>query len=136
MWLVYIIAALMTSATVLAIAETLQARQDRWIVRVLTVLLPCAALGLYLWLGNPDVPGAYTQRKDNTRLYTMLAQKPQEDLAKNPADIGALMVLGEINLRLAKDAEAKALYTRALSLAEKTGDARVDVIRRALARVH
>ena len=55
----------------------------------------------------------------------LLAQRPLEAVRKNPGDIGALLVLGDISVRMDKKDEAEKFYVRAVKAARAQGDPRL-----------
>lgn len=100
---------------------------------IFAILFPLMSLGVYFMLGNPAVPSApavlrpkFLMAAEEARL---LAAKPMQTLAKNPEDIGALIVMGDLGLRLHEKEAAGNFYKRAAAAAEKAQDPRLPLIR-------
>lgn len=155
MWHLYVFMAALSAGVLLKIVHPLMGkgrhrhddvltRSDARFVYVLICALPVLALGLYLWQGRPDLPGApafvtrdravLTARYDDH--MSLLAERPAEILIeKNPYDVGALMTLGHINMRLKKPDAAIVFYGRAYDAAKATGDWRTRLIAQTLGEV-
>lgn len=138
MWMLYILASALTAGVVIKIllalagkgrhrhGETVTA-SDRRLGNVLAVLIPLAALGVYLPLGSPNLEGspAIFSNLDEmwTRQQALLARHPLQILVeKNPNDIGALVQLAAISRRLGAYPDAIKLYQRTVREAQKSND--------------
>lgn len=103
------------------------AREDRFLVGVIVLLLPVAALLLYLMIGRPDLK-AQQAVFDMTaglqmRQAALLAQRPMTVLVEqNPDDIGAHLSLAEINRRIGRYEEEVRFLARAVALGAAVED--------------
>lgn len=103
------------------------AREDRFLVGVIVLLLPLAALLLYLMIGRPDLK-AQQAVFDMTaglqmRQAALLAQRPMTVLVEqNPDDIGAHLSLAEINRRIGRYEEEVRFLARAVALGAAVED--------------
>ena len=106
-------------------------RRREWISAALVAgLVPLAAVGLYAWLGNPQVPSvpfsdqaarqAAAQRQAGQEslpdVETMLAQV-RERLAQNPDDLRGWSVLARSSVAVGRYDEAIAAFDQVLRLA-------------------
>lgn len=128
----------MTAFIILGVLSALAARilcgviENRRAGMMIAVLMPIAALLLYLWQGNPDIaPHTTSSGKTDMRLEVMrLAEKPFERLERtNGRDMGALAVMGDLNLKLGNANGAEVFYRRALDQADKQNDPRATLYR-------
>lgn len=122
MWFFYILAGAMSAGVALRITRpVLQGggRADRMLAWGLVAALPLLALGVYLMLGRPDLPGRQRIFEDIMEMKAdhsaLLSRLPLERLSgKYPDDTGALASLGAINMRLRRYDDAVAFYARAV----------------------
>ncbi|MEZ0261151.1 MAG: tetratricopeptide repeat protein [Alphaproteobacteria bacterium] len=112
---------------------------DKRLAITLSCALPLAALALYLALGNPDLAGRPAVLEDPLgmveREAALMAERPLRTLLEeNPEDIGALIKLGVLYMRLNNYSEATKFYAKAVELAQQTGDANLRIYARGLGR--
>lgn len=112
---------------------------DRRLAAVLSFALPAAALSIYLAVGNPDLPGRPAVLEDPhgmiEREAALLTERPLRTLLEeNPEDIGALIKLGGVYMRLNNYGEAAKFYARAVELAKQAGDENLRIYARGLGR--
>lgn len=140
MWHLYIFMSLLAAGIVLKVVHPLIGRGrlrhgdavtkgDYRFLAVLTAALPVFSLGLYLFLGEPDLQGRPATLEQYQELaqrhMSLLAQRPFMTLVKkNPHDIGALESLAHINYRLKNYKEAVSFYKQAVEEARKQDDFR------------
>lgn len=140
MWHLYIFMSVLAASVVLKLAHPLMGRgrhkhgdtptpADGLLVYLLVGAVPLLSLFLYLMLGSPDLPGKPAVFSNLVTLYdrnyALLAQRPMERLVtENPRDLGALMTLGQIHLRLKKYPEAVRFYETAAAVSLETNDIR------------
>lgn len=135
MTMLYVLMAALTAGVCLKLVHVIArdrgaartSRGDRFLVGVVVVLLPAAALAFYLLLGRPDLPARQAlfdmTAGLSTRQAALLAQRPMRILLEqNPEDIGAHLSLAEINRRIGRYEEEVRFMTRAVALAAETGD--------------
>ncbi|MFN7113753.1 MAG: tetratricopeptide repeat protein [Alphaproteobacteria bacterium] len=96
-------------------------REDRFLVAVVVLLLPVAALTIYLLTGRPDLrarQAIFDMTSDlQTRQAALLAQRPMAVLVgQNPDDIGAHLSLSEINRRIGRYDDEVKFLARAVAL--------------------
>lgn len=106
---------------------------------ILSLGLPVTALALYLALGNPDLPGRPAVLEDPggmiEREAALLSEHPLRTLLEeNPEDVGALVKLAGVYMRLNNFAEAAKFYEKAVELAKKSGDEYLRIYARGLGR--
>jgi len=134
MWSLYIFMSMLTAGVVIKLINPLLGRgrfahkaaggtvgdtvtkADRSLVGVLLMIVPVAALSLYLVNGRPDLQGRpavfYDLEAMGQRHLSLLAQRPMQILLEKDADdIGALKMLGKINSDLGNHAEAVKFYS-------------------------
>lgn len=112
---------------------------DRRLATVLSIALPAATLLLYLALGNPDLHGRPAMLEDPLgmveREAALLTERPLRTLLEdNPEDIGALIKLGGVYMRLNNYDEAAKFYAKGVELAKRTGDDNLRIYARGLGR--
>src|SRR5262245_31932229 len=113
MWILFILMGAMTAGVTLALGGRGK----------LCVLIPCLSLALYFLLGSPDMPGQSAAA--SARPDMLLAERPLATLRQNPGDIGALLVMGDLSLRLHEPKKAAASYVRAVRAARTQNDPRL-----------
>lgn len=135
MWHLYVVMALLAAVTALKLLNPLLRRGphrsaadisgvDRRLAGALMCGLPVAALGIYMVLGRPDLPGSPAIFKDPGELAmrqeALLSKRPMEVLLRqNPDDIGAVVKLSTISYRLGRFDEAARYMRRAVILAQQ-----------------
>jgi cytochrome c-type biogenesis protein CcmH len=97
---------------------------DRKLAGAVMCGVPVAALGIYMFLGRPDLPGNPVIFNEPGELFArqeaLLSKRPLETLLKeNPDDLGALLKLATINRVLGHYEEAVKFMRRAVIVAEK-----------------
>jgi cytochrome c-type biogenesis protein CcmH len=102
-------------------------RADRFLVAVVVVLLPAAALTTYLLIGRPDLraqQAIFDMTADlQNRQAALLAQRPMAVLVgQNPDDIGAHLSLAEINRRIGRYDDEVKFLARAVALGTAAQD--------------
>lgn len=112
---------------------------DKYLAALLSLGLPAAALALYLALGSPDLPGRPAVLEDAAgmleREAALLTERPLRTLLEeNPEDIGALVKLAGVYMRLNNFAEAEKFYAKAVELAQTSGDEYLRIYARGLGR--
>lgn len=135
MTMLYVLMAMLTAGVCIKLVYVLSprggnagvTRADRFLVGVIVMLLPAAALSLYLLLGRPDLKAQqaiFDMTTDlSMRQAALLAKKPMSILVgQNPDDIGAHLALAEVNRRIGRDGESVQFLARAVSLAAATED--------------
>jgi cytochrome c-type biogenesis protein CcmH len=94
-------------------------------------LLPLGALGLYLWLGSPDLPGepvaSRQQMPANHQSLANLLTQVEQHVARNPEDGRGWEVLAPVYLRLGRFAEAVTARRNALRLLGTTAERESDL---------
>lgn len=135
MSMLYILMAFLTAGVCIKLVHILAhergsvraGREDRFLAALIVLILPAAALALYLTLGRPDLRGQqaiFDVTSDlSMRQAALLARKPMSVLLeKNPNDIGAHLALAEINRRIGRYDEEVKFMARAVELARETDD--------------
>lgn len=135
MTMLYILMAFLTAGVCIKLVHVLAhergspraGREDRFLAAVVVLVLPAAALALYLLLGRPDMRGQQAifdvTSELSMRQAALLARRPMSVLLeKNPDDIGAHLALAEINRRIARYDEEVKFLSRAVALAQATED--------------
>lgn len=115
------------------------AAADKRLATALSFALPAMALALYLALGNPDLQGRPAVLEDPhgmvEREAALLTERPLRTLLEeNPEDIGALVKLGGVYMRLNNYSEAAKFYAKAVELAQQAGDDNLRIYARGLGR--
>lgn len=134
LWIFFLAAGTMTAlVTATLIHPLMLSGQNKRIGRAVLIFLPCMALATYLPFGQPEwlgesVPVAHTPVDLARARNAMLAQKPLETLRRNPQDVGSLIILGDLSVRLGRHAQAEKLYARAEAAMDKD-DPRLIVMR-------
>ncbi len=94
-------------------------------------LLPLGALGLYLWLGSPDLPGEpfadRAQMPANHQSLANLLTQVEQHVARNPEDGRGWEVLAPVYLRLGRFADAVTARRNALRLLGTTAERESDL---------
>jgi cytochrome c-type biogenesis protein CcmH len=94
-------------------------------------LLPIGALGLYLWLGSPDLPGepvaSRQQMPANHQSLANLLTQVEQHVARNPEDGRGWEVLAPVYLRLGRFEEAVRARRNALRLLGATAERESDL---------
>jgi len=84
------------------------------------VIVPCVALGLYLELGSPNVPGqsAFTRANEvpNHQSIANLVKQVEAHLARDPNDGKGWEVLAPIYLRMGRFDDATTAWRKAIAL--------------------
>jgi len=135
MTMLYILMAFLTAGVCIKLVHILAhergslraGREDRFLVGFIVLVLPAAALGIYLMLGRPDLraqQAIFDMTSDlSMRQAALLAQRPMSVLLeKNPNDIGAHLALAEINRRIGRYDEEVKFMARAVELAREADD--------------
>lgn len=105
--IVIILGAILTALVTLYLLRPLE-RRGRM---VLAVLIPLAALGLYLWQGNPDIPSAaalFEGEGPRAEQRSLLVQELalMEGLSQTPDDLGLMLALGATRMQAGRIDEA------------------------------
>jgi cytochrome c-type biogenesis protein CcmH/NrfG len=128
---VFVFASVMTALVTVYLLQPLKGR-ERGLAMFLAAFLPLGSLVIYLILGNPDMPAHVLSGEERAlrqeKNYSLLAIRPLEALIKNPRDIGALTILGDISRHLGREEEALRFYRRAAEEARTQGDPRLSLI--------
>lgn len=148
MWHLYIFMALLASSVVLKLVHPLMGRgrfrhgatttaADAALTYALVAAVPVLSLGVYLFLGRPDLqgrPAVFAGLEEMDRRHAaLLAEKPLATLVtENPHDIGALISLAQVNSRLGNPDDSVRFYARAVAEAQKQDDWRLRLIAVAL----
>lgn len=135
MTMLYILMAMLTAGVCIKLVYVLSprggnsrvTRADRFLVGIITLVLPAAALALYLLMGRPDLKSQqaiFDMSADlATRQAALLARKPMNVLVEqNPDDIGAHVSLAEINQRIGRYEDEIKFMARAVALAAAVDD--------------
>lgn len=136
MTMLYILMAALTAGVCIKLVHVLAAptgqarrasREDRFLVAVVVLILPAAALTVYLLTGRPDLPARqaiFDMTADlQTRQAALLAQRPMAVLVgQNPDDIGAHLSLAEINRRIGRYDDEVKFLSRAVALGAAAED--------------
>lgn len=138
MWHLYLVASLLAAGVAVRLVSTLMDRgrhrhgggasaADGKLAVFICLFVPLGALSLYLPLGRPDLPGApalfAAPEESLLRQQALLKQRPfQVLLGENPDDLGALVQLAVISVRLGELDEAVKFYQRAVAVAQQTND--------------
>ena len=84
------------------------------------VIVPLVALGLYLKLGSPSVPGqsafARSSEPEEGRSIASLVSQVENHLARNPNDGAGWEVIAPVYLRLGRFADAVVAHKKAIAL--------------------
>jgi cytochrome c-type biogenesis protein CcmH len=84
------------------------------------VIVPLVALGLYLKLGSPSVPGqsafARSSEPEEDRSIASLVSQVENHLARNPNDGAGWEVIAPVYLRLGRFADAVVAHKKAIAL--------------------
>lgn len=119
-WLVF---AILTAALALyTLAPLAQAGRLR-IAYILTVAIGASALGLYLWLGNPDLPAAPAGPRQAAQQAALAqiaagADKLRQALRDNPDDAQGWALLAKSESALGHDEAAASAYDHAADLTQ------------------
>ena len=111
--LFWVLLAALTAGTVLILVRPV-ARSPR-LRQAITAIVPLAALGLYLWLGRPDL----LDWRIGPRLPPALVsavEKLRADTAEHPDDATAWILLAQVDRKLEHYAEAEDCYRHAIAL--------------------
>jgi cytochrome c-type biogenesis protein CcmH len=96
------------------------ARRQRVAVAAAVVVVPAVALGLYLKLGSPNVPGQPAFARANGAIgnqsIASLVRQVEEHLARNPNDGAGWEVIAPVYLRLGRFDDAVAARRKAIAL--------------------
>lgn len=136
MWGFYFLISLLSAGVILKVVHPLIGRSvhphglavsDRRLAAVIILFLPVLTLAFYLYLGRPDLKGTPAlldqYRELNQRHLALLAEQPAKILIeKNPEDLGAVLALAEINLRLKNYPMAIKFYALGADIAHKLQD--------------
>lgn len=135
MTMLYILMAMLTAGVCIKLVHVLSPRggnarvsqPDRFLLAVIVLVLPVAALATYLLIGRPDLKARqaiFDMTSDlAVRQAALLAKKPMAILAEqNPDDIGAYLSLAEVNRRIGRYDEEAKLLSHAVALAERADD--------------
>lgn len=136
MWGFYFLISLLSAGVILKVVHPLIGRSenphgvsahDRRLAGAVILLLPVLTLAFYLYLGRPDLKGTPAlldqYRELNQRHLALLAEQPARILIeKNPEDLGAVLALAEINLRLKNYPMAVKFYGLGADIAHKLQD--------------
>lgn len=135
MTMLYVLMAVLTAGVCIKLVHVLSprggnarvTREDRFLVGVIVLVLPAAALAFYLLTGRPDLKAQqaiFDMTADlSTRQAALLARKPMDILVKqNPDDIGAHISLAEINQRIGRYDDEVKFMARAVALAAAVDD--------------
>lgn len=101
-------------------------RPRKGLAWALILLLPAAALGLYLWQGAPDLPGQPLAERADVRMQQALLQREGElrqALTETPGDGEAWQELGLILVLLDRPVQAAEAYREALTAGAPAGPA-------------
>jgi cytochrome c-type biogenesis protein CcmH len=94
--------------------------RQRAAVAAAVVVVPAVALGLYLQLGSPNVPGQPAFARSNApvgnRSIASLVSQVEEHLARNPNDGAGWEVIAPVYLRLGRFDDAVAARKKAIAL--------------------
>jgi cytochrome c-type biogenesis protein CcmH len=94
--------------------------RQRAAVVAAVVVVPAVALGLYLKLGSPNVPGQPAFARSNVPVgnqsIASLVSQVEEHLARNPNDGAGWEVIAPVYLRLGRFADAVAARRKAIAL--------------------
>ena len=135
MTMLYVLMAMLTAGVCIKLVHVLSprggnkgvTRADRFLLGIIILVLPAAALAFYLLTGRPDLRAqqAIFDMTANlaTRQAALLSRKPMDVLVKqNPDDIGAHISLAEINRRIGRYDDEVQFLARAVSLAAAADD--------------
>lgn len=100
----------------------------------LALLVACASLGIYMVLGNPDIPARPTQGTAQTQADMRLESTLMATLEKNPKDKDALIRLAALRVAQGRGDEQT---VKLLDQAEKidANDRRIKLIRAMLEKI-
>lgn len=135
----YLLLAMLSASVVIKLLRPLQhpgpglgavPRRSRLLWLGGIIALPLLALALYLLRGAPDLPAQPMAFRDIAlradRSVAMLAVRPMQILlADDGENLGALMDMGQLNLRLGKADAAARYYQQAAVVAAKQNDWRL-----------
>ena len=129
MWALYFFMAVLVAGVTFKLVHPLVrgGKREKAAAVIMIAMMPVLSIAAYLFLGRPDVPAHFAVYRDlaelDMRHAALLAEKPYSVLLnENPEDIGALVSLANINLRLGKPEEAAQFFARAVEVARKTDD--------------
>lgn len=80
------------------------------------VIVPAVALGLYLKLGSPDVPGQAVFARSDDQSIASLVSQVEEHLARSPNDGAGWEVIAPVYLRLGRFDDAVVARRKAIAL--------------------
>ncbi len=121
---VILIGALMTAAAMLALLRPLAQAGKNRLVAALSCALPAAALGLYLWIGHPDLPSAaaaFETAGPRAERRALVAQELtlMQALSQSPDNVRLMLALGDTQMKQGHIDEA-------VRILEQARDARPD----------
>lgn len=135
MTMLYVLMAMLTAGVCIKLVHVLSprggnsrvTREDRFLVGVIVLVLPAAALAFYLLMGRPDLKAqqaVFDMTADlSVRQASLLARRPMDILVKqNPDDIGAHISLADINQRIGRYDDEVKFMARAVALAAAVDD--------------
>lgn len=92
----------------------------KWAALLPALILPAGALGLYLWIGSPDLPDqpleARLQSNPEGQPVEVLVARVERHLAANPQDGQGWEVLAPVYMSLGRPQDAAQAYANAIRL--------------------
>ncbi len=138
MWHLYILMGMLAAGILVKIVHPLLGKgrhkhgealtkNDRVFVYSLVAALPVLSIGIYLMLGEPDLPGAPATLMDYQEIpmrhAALLSVKPFKILVeKDPHNVGALSSLAQANYRIKNYEQAILFFRKAADEAEVQQD--------------
>jgi hypothetical protein len=127
LWILFILLGAGSAVVALVLSRPFFESGNRRAGRAALFGTPVLALGLFLIVGSPSLPGRPLGPDDldtaRARGAKLLGEKPFEILTKeDSSDIPSLMALGDLSRRLAHPVEAEQFYQQALDYAELKKD--------------
>lgn len=121
MWSLWITAAALTAVVCAVVAAPL--REQKRASMAIIAAMPLAAIGIYLWTGNPDLPDQPLADRDPAQLnqQAMMVAAAEElaaSLQDTPEDAAGWALLGQAWARVSRHRDAAAAFERAAALTD------------------